>query len=100
MRARRADGAVGTLYTIGHSTRSMRQLIDRLRAHGVEQLADVRTIPKSCHNPQFNGPALSRALHAVKIGYRHVKALGGLRHARPQSVNLGWRNPSFRGYAD
>ena len=89
-----------TLYTIGHSTRTMRQLVDLLRAHGVEQVVDVRTIPKSRHNPQFNRPALSRALHAVKIGYRHVKALGGLRHARPDSVNLGWRNASFRGHAD
>jgi uncharacterized protein (DUF488 family) len=91
---------VRTLYTIGHSTRTMRQLVDLLRAHGVEQVVDVRTIPKSRHNPQFNRPALSRALHAVKIGYRHVKALGGLRHARRDSVNLGWRNASFRGYAD
>jgi uncharacterized protein (DUF488 family) len=66
----------------------------------VEQVVDVRTIPKSRHNPQFNRPALSRALHAVKIGYRHMTALGGLRHARPDSVNLGWRNASFRGYAD
>jgi uncharacterized protein (DUF488 family) len=78
----------------------MRQFVGLLRAHGVAQVVDVRTIPKSRHNPQFNGPALSRALHAVKIGYRHVKALGGLRHARPDSVNLGWRNASFRGYAD
>ena len=100
MRARTSDGAVGTLYTIGHSTRTTRQLVDLLRAHGVEQVVDVRTIPKSRHNPQFNRLALSRALHAVKIGYRHVKALGGLRHARPDSVNLGWRNASFRGYAD
>ena len=78
----------------------MRQLVDLLRAHGVEQVVDVRTIPKSRHNPQFNRPGLSRALHAVKIGYRHLKTLGGLRHARPNSVNLGWRNASFRGYAD
>jgi uncharacterized protein (DUF488 family) len=98
--ARKADGAAGTLYTIGHSSRTTRQLVDLLRAHGVEQVVDVRTIPKSRHNPQFNRPALSRALHAVKIGYRHVKALGGLRHARRDSVNLGWRNASFRGYAD
>jgi len=96
----RADRAARTLYTIGHSTRTTRQLVDVLRAHGVEQVVDVRTIPKSRHNPQFNRPALSRALHAVKIGYRHMKVLGGLRHARPDSVNLGWRNASFRGYAD
>jgi len=92
--------AAGTLHTIGHSTRTARELIELLRAHGVAQVVDVRTIPKSRHNPQFNRPALSRALHAARIGYRHLKALGGLRHARPDSVNLGWRNASFRGYAD
>lgn len=92
--------AARTLYTIRHSTRTARELIELLRAHGVEQVVDVRTIPTSRHNPQFNRPALSRSLHAVKIGYRHVKALGGLRHARPDSINLGWRNASFRGFAD
>jgi len=97
---RKTIGAAQTLYTIGHSTRNARELIELLRAHGVKQVVDVRTIPKSRHNPQFNRPALSRALRAVKIGYRHVKALGGLRHARPDSTNLGWRNASFRGYAD
>jgi uncharacterized protein (DUF488 family) len=66
----------------------------------VEQVVDVRTIPKSRHNPQFNRPALTRSLHLAKIGYRHMKTLGGLRHPRPDSVNLGWRNASFRGYAD
>ena len=100
MRVRTADGAPGTLYTIGHSTRTTRQLVDLLRAHGVEQVVDVRTIPQSRHNPQFNRPALSRALHAVKIGYRHVRALGGLRHAHPDSVNLGWRNASIRSTAE
>jgi uncharacterized protein (DUF488 family) len=89
-----------TLYTVGHSTRTTRELLELLRAHGVEQVVDVRTIPRSRHNPQFNRPALSRSLHAAKLGYRHLKALGGLRHARADSVNLGWRNASFRGYAD
>ena len=88
------------LYTIGHSTRTTRELVELLRAHRVEQVVDIRTIPGSRHNPQFNRPALSRALHLVKIGYRHLKALGGLRHARPDSTNLGWRNASFRGFAD
>ena len=100
MRARKTNGAAGTLYTIGHSTRRMRELIELLQAHGVEQVVDVRTIPKSRHNPQFNRPALTRSLHLARIGYRHMKALGGLRHARLDSVNLGWRNLSFRGYAD
>jgi uncharacterized protein (DUF488 family) len=98
--ARKTDGARRTLYTIGHSTHTTRELVELLRAHGVEQVLDVRTMPKSRHNPLFNRPALSRSLHAVKIGYRHIKALGGLRHPRPDSINLGWRNASFRGYAD
>jgi uncharacterized protein (DUF488 family) len=92
--------AARTLYTIGHSTRTARELIELLRAHAVEQVVDVRTIPRSRHNPQFTRLALSRSLRAARIGYRHLKALGGLRHARPDSVNLGWRNASFRGYAD
>ena len=100
MRARKAEGATGTLYTIGHSTRPTREFVDLLRAHGVEQVVDVRIIPKSRHNPQFNRPALTRSLLLAKIAYRHMKALGGLRHARLDSVNLGWRNASFRGYAD
>ena len=100
MKARKTDGAPRTLYTIGHSTRATRELVELLRAHGVEQVVDVRIVPRSRHNPQFNRPALARSLHAVKIGYRHMKALGGLRHAQPDSINLGWRNASFRGYAD
>jgi uncharacterized protein (DUF488 family) len=88
------------LYTIGHSTRTMRELIDLLRAHRVEQVLGVRTIPRSHHNPQFSRPALSRSPRVARIGYRHLKALGGLRHAQPDSVNRGWRNASFRGYAD
>ena len=92
--------AARTLYTIGHSTRTTRELIELIRAHGVEQVVDVRTIPRSRHNPQFAGLALSRSLREAKIRYRHLKALGGLRHARPDSINLGWRNASFRGYAD
>ena len=94
------SASVGTVYTVGHSTRTTRELLALLRAHGVEQVVDVRTIPRSRHNPQFNRPALSRSLHAGKLGYRHLKTLGGLRHARADSINLGWRNASFRGYAD
>ena len=63
-------------------------------------MVDVRVMPKSRHSPQFNRPVLSRSLHAVKIGYRHLKVLGGLRHAQPVRINLGWRNVSFRGFAD
>ncbi|HJX87710.1 MAG TPA: DUF488 domain-containing protein, partial [Gemmatimonadales bacterium] len=97
---RNRSRSAGTLYAVGHSTRSTRELLELLRAHGVEQVVDVRTIPRSHHNPQFNGPALARSLRAAGLRYRHLKALGGLRHARPDSVNLGWRNASFRGYAD
>ena len=88
------------IFTLGHSTRSLAELVEILRAHGVERLVDVRTIPRSRHNPQFNRETLSKALHNRHLSYRHMKALGGLRHARPDSINTGWRNPSFRGYAD
>ena len=86
--------------TIGHSTRSLKELLELLEAHGVEQLADVRTIPRSRHNPQFNRESLARKLRRAGIGYTHMPALGGLRHARPDSPNQGWRNASFRGFAD
>jgi uncharacterized protein (DUF488 family) len=99
-RAQKTAGAAGTLYTIGHSTRDMAELLGLLRAHGVEQVVDVRTIPRSRHNPQFNGDRLSRSLAQAGIRYVHLMTLGGLRHARPDSVNLGWHNTSFRGFAD
>ena len=88
------------LYTIGHSTRTADALVELLRAHGIETLVDVRTIPRSRHNPQFNRDALARSLAEAGIEYAHHPALGGLRHPRKDSVNLGWRNASFRGYAD
>jgi uncharacterized protein (DUF488 family) len=89
-----------TIFTVGHSTRSFAELLEMLRAHGVERLVDVRTIPRSRHNPQFNRDALSKALHNRRLSYRHIKSLGGLRRPRPDSVNAAWRNPSFRGFAD
>jgi uncharacterized protein (DUF488 family) len=88
------------IFTVGHSTRSIDQLVKILRAHGVERLIDVRSIPRSRHNPQFNRETLSRALHNRRLGYRHMKSLGGLRHSRPDSINTGWQNASFRGFAD
>jgi uncharacterized protein (DUF488 family) len=88
------------IYTVGHSTRTLAELVDILRAHGVKRLVDVRTIPRSRHNPQFNRETLSKALHNRHLSYRHMKTLGGLRHARPDSINTGWRNASFRGFAD
>ncbi len=86
--------------TVGHSTRPAEALIEMLKAHGVEQLIDVRTIPRSRYNPQYNREALECSLRDAGIAYEHMKALGGLRHPRKDSPNLGWRNDSFRGYAD
>ncbi len=86
--------------TIGHSNRPLDELIGMLQAHGVDLLADVRTIPKSRHNPQFNTDGLPAPLRQAGIEYLHMPGLGGLRHARKDSINTGWRNDSFRGYAD
>jgi uncharacterized protein (DUF488 family) len=88
------------VFTIGHSTRPLPEFIALLKQHGVARVVDVRTIPRSRHNPQFNRETLSAALRAADIGYAHLKKLGGLRHPRPDSANLGWRNASFRGFAD
>jgi uncharacterized protein (DUF488 family) len=88
------------VFTIGHSTRSIAQFVRLLKAHHVQRVIDVRTIPRSRHNPQFNRDRLSPALHLARIRYRHMPGLGGLRHARADSINTGWRNPGFRGYAD
>ncbi len=86
--------------TIGHSTRSIKSFIELLQVHRVKELVDVRTIPRSRHNPQFNQDSLPQSLQAAGIGYAHLPELGGLRHARRDSPNAGWRNASFRGYAD
>ncbi len=86
--------------TIGHSTRSAKEFIQILKAHGVSRLVDVRTIPRSRHNPQFNRSELSASLHSARLHYRYMPGLGGFRHARADSPNTGWRNASFRGFAD
>ena len=88
------------LYTIGHSTRTLDELVEMLRRFGVDLLVDIRTIPRSHHTPQFNREALSTELPARGIGYKHMPALGGLRKPRPDSRNTAWRNASFRGFAD
>lgn len=88
------------IFAVGHSTRSVDELVALLQAHGVRALADIRTIPRSRHNPQFNEEALARALGDRGIRYTHLAALGGLRRARRDSPNGAWRNASFRGYAD
>ncbi len=90
----------GMIYTIGHSTYSIGQFLEILRSFSIEALADIRTIPRSRHNPQFNEEALRRSLQDQNIKYVWMKALGGLRHPRKDSPNEGWRNLSFRGYAD
>jgi uncharacterized protein (DUF488 family) len=86
--------------TVGHSTLPIEQFIALLQTYGIECVADIRTVPRSRHNPQFNGDALARALRPENIDYVPLAALGGLRHARKDSPNTGWRNASFRGYAD
>jgi len=88
------------VYTIGHSTRPVAEFIEIIRAFGIKKVIDVRTIPKSRHNPQFNEELLRESLKAVRIGYLRMKGLGGLRHAREDSPNKAWRNASFRGFAD
>lgn len=95
------DPAAGVVvFTVGHSTRSFEELVELLRAHGVQRLVDVRTIPRSRRNPQFNRDTLGQALRSRRIAYRHMPALGGLRRTHADSGNTGWRNASFRGYAD
>ena len=89
-----------SVLTIGHSTRSIGQFIRLLAAHRVDRLIDIRTIPRSRHTPQFSRDALSAALRRAGIRYTHMAGLGGLRHPQPDSVNTGWRNSGFRGYAD
>lgn len=88
------------LWTIGHSTRPIAELIALLEEHGVTRLFDVRTVPRSRHNPQYDTASLRQTLPAAGIGYAHRPELGGLRKPRRDSVNQGWKNESFRGYAD
>lgn len=89
-----------SLYTIGHGTKSLNEFIATLQAHGVRQLVDVRSIPRSRHNPQFNSETLGSLLRRRQVGYLHMRALGGLRRPLPDSPNMGWHSASFRGFAD
>jgi uncharacterized protein (DUF488 family) len=86
--------------TVGHSTRTLEELVELLRSFEVDLVVDIRTIPRSRHNPQFDGRTLAKDLEARGLHYVHLPALGGLRHARKDSQNAAWRNASFRGYAD
>ena len=88
------------ILTIGHSTRALDDFLDILRAHTVTRLVDIRTVPRSRRNPQFNQDSLSERLKQSAIDYVLMKQLGGLRHPKADSLNMGWSNSSFRGFAD
>lgn len=90
----------GTVFTIGHSRRSIVEFIDLLQAYDIQCVVDIRSVPRSRHNPQFNADALAESLAQVGIDYQPLTALGGLRHPRRDSGNTGWHNAGFRGYAD
>jgi uncharacterized protein (DUF488 family) len=93
-------GNLQTISTIGHSTRTLEGFIELLKSKGVTMVIDIRTIPRSRHNPHFNIETLPESLRVAGIGYQHMPGLGGLRHPRANSPNQGWRNASFRGFAD
>jgi uncharacterized protein (DUF488 family) len=92
--------ALPVVFTIGHSTHAAAHFLSMLKAHGVTQLADVRTMPMSRRYPHFNRDSLEAFLAESGVSYRHMPGLGGLRKPRPDSANSGWKHPSFRGYAD
>jgi uncharacterized protein (DUF488 family) len=87
-------------YTVGHSTRTLAEFINIIKSYNITLVVDVRTVPHSRHNPQFNKEALPDSLKAAGIKYIHMPELGGLRRPRPDSVNLAWENKGFQGYAD
>jgi uncharacterized protein (DUF488 family) len=89
-----------TIYTIGHSTHTLDGFVEILQQFHIEIVVDVRTIPISRHNPQFNKEELEKSLHKHKIDYVHLDALGGLRRTTRASINTAWKNASFRGFAD
>ena len=90
----------GAVFTLGHSTLPIERFMGVLQIYGIEQLVDIRTITRSRHNPQFNNSTLAESLSTQHLEYAHIQALGGLRRARKDSPNTGWRNASFRGYFD
>jgi uncharacterized protein (DUF488 family) len=92
--------APNPIFSIGHSTHSIDEFMALLNSHGIRHLVDVRSIPKSRHVPQFNSDSFASSLTTANIAYTHLKNLGGRRHSRKDSTNTGWRNTSFRGYAD
>jgi uncharacterized protein (DUF488 family) len=96
----RASQRAPTLFTVGHSTRTLDEFVEMLKAHGVRTIADVRRFPKSRRYPHFNDEALAAELPGRGLRYEPFKGLGGRRKALKDSVNTAWRNESFRGYAD
>jgi len=88
------------ILTVGHSTRTIDEFVGLMKAHGVETVADIRTVPRSRHNPHFDSAVLSNLLASEGLEYVHFQQLGGLRKTSSESINGGWRNASFRGYAD
>jgi len=96
----KVKGRKAVIYTIGHSTHPIDEFISMLKSFQIRKLIDVRTIPKSGFNPQYNQETLTKSLAKEKVEYIHMAGLGGLRHAQKDSINKGWRNASFRGYAD
>jgi uncharacterized protein (DUF488 family) len=86
--------------TIGHSTRTLEEFVQLLEVYGVTLLVDVRTVPRSRHNPQFNKETLPNTLKHYGVKYIHMPEIGGLRHPKHESINLAWKNSGFRGYAD
>ncbi len=88
------------VYTIGHSTRTLEEFVQLLEVYRITLLVDVRTIPRSQHNPQFNKETLPTLLKQEGIRYIHMPEIGGLRHPKRDSINLAWENSGFRGYAD
>ena len=95
-----ADWPRGTIFTVGHSTLPIDRFVELLQTYGIERLVDIRTVPRSRHNPQFNAETLGASLREHAIAYQELPGLGGLRRPRKDSPNAGWRNTSFRGYAD
>ena len=89
-----------TIFTIGHSTRTLDELIGLLKTYGVTLVVDVRSVPRSRHNPQFNKETLPAILKPEGIKYIHIPEIGGLRRPKHESINLAWKNRGFRGYAD
>ena len=89
-----------SIWTFGHSTRAINEFVATLQSFGIGALVDVRTYPGSRRYPQFNKPNLAASLAGAAIEYRHAPELGGRRRAKPDSINMAWRNEMFRGYAD